>query len=158
MLELVAAQSDNHVIGDKGAIPWRAKGEQQLFKQITLGGTLVMGRKTFESIGRPLPGRHTIIVSRNPDFAVAGCDLAQSLEAALALAKTLGRQTFVVGGGEIYRQALPLCDGIHLTTVHTRVQGDVTFPAFDLAEFELLKEQTYQSNIDYTYRHYRRLE
>ena len=155
-MELVAAQSDNGVIGDGEKIPWQAKGEQALFKRITLGGTLIMGRKTYDSIGRPLPGRHTIVLSRNPALTLLGCDLSPSLESALETAQQLGRQIFIVGGAEVYREALPLCQGIHLTTVHTQAEGAVTFPPFNPADFTLVKEQRHHSNIDYTYRHYRR--
>lgn len=155
VIEMVAAQSENGVIGNNLEIPWRVAGEQKLFKEITMGGTLVMGRKTFESIGRPLPGRNTIIVSRS-GFSAAGCATATSLEEAIKQSGAYQAPVYIVGGGEIYRQALPLADGIHLTTIHTVAEGNVTFPEFNEGEFELTGEKRYKSNIDYTYRHYQR--
>ena len=153
VIELIAAQSENGVIGKGMEIPWRVKGEQKLFRDITLGGTLIMGRKTYESIGRPLPGRQTVIVSRT-GFAAEGCTTASSLEDAISKAST--DRIYIAGGGEIYVQALPLASGLHLTTIHAEVQGDVFFPSFAEADFELVTEQHYSSNIDYTYRHYLR--
>ena len=155
-IELVAAQSENHIIGNDLDIPWRVKGEQKLFKEITMGGTLIMGRKTFDSIGRPLPGRETIIVTRNSDYAVDGCTTAGSIEEAIALGKEMGKPIFIAGGGEIYRATLPFADGLHLTTIHTKVEGNITFPTFSADDFELVRETGYDSNINYTYRYYRK--
>ena len=151
---LVAAQAENRVIGHGPDIPWKVKGEQALFKEITMGGTLIMGRKTFDTIGRPLPGRETVIVTRNPDLEIENCHIATSLESALATAKELGRPVFVAGGGELYQQALPLADEIHLTTIHTTVEGDVFFPEVP-EQFEIVAEKQFNSNINYTYRHYK---
>ncbi len=154
MIEMVAAQSENGIIGNDLEIPWRVKGEQKLFKDITMGGTLIMGRKTFDSIGRPLPGRTTIIVSRS-GYEADGCRTESSIQSAIDAAKQIDAPIFVVGGGEIYRQAMPMADGIHLTTIHASVEGNVSFP--DLPDdFELISETHYESNINYTYRHYRR--
>lgn len=154
-IELVAAMSDNGVIGRRGAIPWRVRGEQKHFREITLGGTLVMGSKTFRSIGRPLPGRNTIVLSRS-GFTAEGCMSAASLGEAIAKARCSGVPMYIAGGGEIYRQALPLADGIHLTQVHTTVVGDVTFPEVPLDEFRPVREKHYESDINYTYRYYER--
>ena len=154
---IVVARSRNNVIGNGSEIPWLVKGEQKLFKEITLGGTLIMGRKTYESIGRPLPGRETIIVTRNPGYAVAGCHTASSLEDALKLAESLSRPVYVVGGGQIYREALPLVDAVHISTIDTDVEGDITFPDFPTDDFRLVSEKGYESNINYTYRYYERV-
>lgn len=153
---LVAARSLNDVIGNGMDIPWKVKGEQKLFREITTGGVLVMGRKTFDSIGRPLPGRDTIIVTRNADYHVEGCHTAASLDAALSLARTLDKPIYIVGGGEIYRQALPLADGVHLTTIETRVDGNVYFPPFPTDDFHLVRETHFESNIDYVYQYFER--
>lgn len=153
---IVVARSRNNVIGKGSEIPWRVKGEQKLFKEITMGGTLIMGRKTYDSIGRPLPGRETIVVTRNPDYAVAGCRTASSLQDALKQAEGLARPVYVVGGGEIYREALPIVDAVHISTIDTDVEGDITFPDFPTDDFRLVSEQDYESNINYTYRHYER--
>ena len=152
---IVAAQAENQVIGRGLEIPWKVKGEQALFKRITLNGTLIMGRKTYQSIGRPLPGRTTIVVSRNPDFAITGCETSTSLELAIARAIEINKPIFIAGGGELYRQALVIVDEIHLTTIHTKVDGDILFP--DVPDnFNLVEEKTFTSNINYTYRHFER--
>jgi len=152
---MVAAQSENQVIGRGLEIPWKVKGEQALFKKITINGTLIMGRKTFQSIGRPLPGRTTIVVSRDPDLAITGCETSTSLELAIARAAEINKPIFIAGGGELYRQALDIADEIHLTTIHTKVEGDVLFPAVP-ANFRLVEEKAFTSNINYTYRHFER--
>ena len=155
-LALIAAQAENRVIGKGPDIPWKVKGEQALFKDITMNGTLIMGRKTFETIGRPLPGRETIIVTRNTRYTATGCHIAGSLEAAIECARELARPTFIAGGGELYAQAMPVADTLHLTTIHTTADGDVLFPEVP-ETFKLITEAFHQSNIDYTYRHYRRV-
>ena len=154
-VSLVAAQSTNHVIGRGADIPWKVKGEQALFKRITMNGTLVMGRKTFDSIGRPLPGRHTIVLSSNPELQIDGCDVAGSLEDALVIASHIDRPVFIAGGGQLYKQTIDQADALHLTTIHTAVEGDVFFPAVP-EDFRLVRQETYESNIDYTYRFYER--
>jgi len=155
-IHIIAARSLNNVIGRGSDIPWKVKGEQKLFKEITMGGTLIMGRVTFESIGRPLKGRSTIIVTRKKEFQHDGCQVAHSIDEALLLAKQIGKTIFVVGGGELYRQCLPLADRVHLTTINTEVEGDIYFPDFPSKNFELIQEKTYKSNIDYCYQIYRR--
>lgn len=152
---MVAAQSENQVIGRGLEIPWKVKGEQALFKKITINGTLIMGRKTFQSIGRPLPGRTTIVVSRDPDLTITGCETSTSLELAIARAAEINKPIFITGGGELYRQALDIADEIHLTTIHTKVEGDVLFPEVP-ANFRLVEEKAFTSNINYTYRHFER--
>jgi dihydrofolate reductase (trimethoprim resistance protein) len=155
-VSLVAARALNHVIGNGPNIPWRVKGEQKLFREITLGGILIMGRKTFESIGKPLPGRSTIIVSRDITYQAQGCQSASSLDAALQLTEADPRPVFIVGGGEIYRQALAqhLVDTVHLTTIQTEVDGDVIFPTFPTPEFTLVRETLVESNINYIYQYF----
>lgn len=154
-IAIVAAQSENQVIGRGLDIPWQVKGEQALFKQITLHGTLIMGRKTYQSIGRPLPGRTTIVVSRDPDLAIIGCETSTSLELAIANAIALAKPIFIAGGGELYRQSMVIADEIHLTTIHTKVEGDILFP--DVPDnFKLVEEKAFTSNINYTYRHFER--
>jgi len=154
-IAMVAAQSENQVIGRGLEIPWKVKGEQALFKKITINGTLIMGRKTFQSIGRPLPGRTTIVVSRDPDLTITGCETSTSLELAIARAAEINKPIFIAGGGELYRQALDIADEIHLTTIHTKVEGDVLFPEVP-ANFRLVEEKAFTSNLNYTYRHFER--
>jgi dihydrofolate reductase len=129
------------VIGRAGGLPWRLPDDLKRFKALTLGKTVIMGRKTFESIGRPLPQRRNIVVTRDPRFAALGIEVAASLEAALALCRQ-EPEVMVIGGAEIYRAALPLADKIELTRVEAEVDGDVHFPALDLAEWrESAREQ-----------------
>ena len=154
-IALVAAQAENQVIGRGLEIPWKVNGEQALFKQITMNGTFIMGRKTYESIGRPLPGRTTIVVSHDPDIAITGCETSTGLERAIARAREIGKPIFIAGGGELYQQAMAFADEIHLTTIHTRVEGDIVFP--DIPDnFKLVEEKCFTSNINYTYRHFER--
>jgi dihydrofolate reductase len=126
---MVVAVSENGVIGDAGGIPWHLPEDLKHFKRLTMGHAMVMGRKTYESIGRPLPGRRTIVVTRNRDFAAAGCDVAPDVETAIRLAREGGDdEPRIVGGGAIYREALPLATRIYLSRVHAEIPGDTTFP------------------------------
>jgi len=131
-LTLVAAYADNRVIGDHGRIPWRIADDFAHFKALTMGGTLVMGRATYDSIGRPLPGRTTIVVTRNPAWSAHGVLVAHSLDDALARAADLPGETYVVGGSQIYEQALPLATHQVLTEVHQSPEGDAHYPDFDI--------------------------
>lgn len=155
-MELIAARSLNNVIGRDTEIPWHAKGEQKLFKEITMGSVLIMGRKTFESIGRPLPGRTTVILTREVGYSQSDCQVFNSLEDALD--EFNGDKVFVAGGGEIYAQALPLARGVHLTTVQCEVKGNIFFPPFPTDDFKLVAEQYFDSNIDYYYQHFERIQ
>lgn len=134
-ITLVAAYADNRVIGDHGTIPWHLPEDFAHFKAITMGGVLVMGRATYESIGRPLPGRTTIVITRNPDWSADGVLVAHSLEQALDLAAEQSGETFVVGGTQIYQQALPLATHQVLTEVVGSPDGDAHYPRFDPAEW-----------------------
>jgi dihydrofolate reductase len=127
---LVAALARNRVIGREGTLPWRLPDDLRRFRALTEGGVVLMGRKTRESIGRALPRRRNLVLSRNPAYRAEGCETVTSLEAALALA---GPETplWVIGGGDVYRLALPRADRLELTWVEAEVPGDATFPAFD---------------------------
>ncbi len=157
-VHIIAARSKNNVIGRGSEIPWRVKGEQKLFKEITMNGTLIMGRITFESIGKPLPGRTTIIVTRNPAYHQANCMVSTSLEDALEEAQLLDKPIYIAGGGEIYQQALGLADVVHLTTINAEIEGDVLFPSFPTPDFKLIEEKQFESNIDYTYQKFERIK
>jgi dihydrofolate reductase len=133
---LIAAVADNGVIGRGNALPWRLKSDMQQFRALTMGKPVVMGRKTFLSIGKPLKGRTTIVVSRDRGFAAPGIVVAPSLDGALAAARgdALRRNADIIvvaGGAEIYAQALPLATHLAITHVHLRVDGDARFPAID---------------------------
>jgi dihydrofolate reductase len=132
---LVAAVAENGVIGNGPDIPWRIPGEQAEFKELTLGHTLLMGRTTFDSIGRPLPGRTTVVLTRDADWHRDGVLVAHDLEQALAVADDLPGDLMVVGGAQVYEVALPYADEQVLTEVSLRPEGDVSYPAFDRDEW-----------------------
>ena len=143
---IVVAVARNGVIGREGDLPWRLSTDMKRFKALTLGKPVVMGRKTWASLGRPLPGRVNIVVSRNPDFAAEGAEVLPSLEAALAVARghaasSGADEICIIGGGEIYRQAIGLTDVLHVTEVQADVDGDTRFPAIDPAVFEKVFEE-----------------
>ena len=127
---LVAAVARNGVIGKDGGLPWHLPDDLRHFKAVTMGGVLVMGRKTYESIGRPLPGRTTVVVTRQPDWAAEGVLTAGSVSEALELGESLG-EVFVVGGADIYRQTLDRADVLELTHVDLEPEGDTSFPSVD---------------------------
>jgi dihydrofolate reductase len=143
---LIAAVSENNVIGRDLDMPWKLSTDLKRFKTQTMGKPMIMGRKTFLSVGeRPLPGRPHVIISRNPDYRPDGVDVVSSLEAALALAKEKAQalgvdEIFVAGGGEIYRQAMPFADQLSVTHVEVSLEGDTFFPQIDTAVFEKIEE------------------
>lgn len=137
---IIAAMAVNRVIGKEGGLPWHLPDDLARFRAITLGHPVIMGRKTFESIGRPLPGRLTIILTRRQGYAPEGVAVARSLDEALALAGSAD-EVFICGGGELYREALPLADRIHLTVVHRPFEGDTTFPEIPADFVETAREE-----------------
>ena len=144
MISLIAAMSENRVIGRDNKLPWHLPEDLQHFKGLTLGHPIVMGRKTFESIGRVLPGRTNVILSRSPGVSVAGARVYRSLDDALdALKRELGAKAeiFVVGGAEVYRQALPLADRVYLTVVRGEIGGDAFFPELSAKDFTETERQ-----------------
>jgi dihydrofolate reductase len=132
-VSLVVAMAANRVIGKSGGLPWRLPGDLRFFKAVTMGKPLIMGRKTYESIGRPLPGRANIVVTRTGEVNAEGITVTHDFHEALKLARAIaaGNETdevMVIGGGDIYRQALPLADRIYLTEIHAEFDGDTFFP------------------------------
>lgn len=137
----VVAMASNRVIGAGGRIPWHIPEDLRWFKEITMGGALLMGRVTYESIARPLPGRTTVVLSRNRDLSIPGARVIHGLDELRSAAA--GRQVFVVGGAEIYRIALPYCRDLYLTEVKQEVVGDRRFPVFeDLFRFSSVLRDT----------------
>ena len=133
---LIVAVAQNGVIGRDGGLPWRLSNDLRYFKSVTMGKPIIMGRKTYQSIGRPLPGRPNIVVSRNPDFAADGTDVQTSLPGAVRHAATLpGDEAMIIGGAALYDEALSHANRIYLTEVHADVAGDVRFPAFDRGDW-----------------------
>jgi dihydrofolate reductase len=132
IISLIAAMDEQGGIGSAGAIPWHLPADLKRFKTLTMGHHLIMGRKTYQSIGRLLPGRTTIVVTRNPDFQSSGSLVCHNLNAALELANQRGEtEVFLIGGGKIYEQAIVFADRLYLTLVHGRFETDVSFPPFN---------------------------
>jgi dihydrofolate reductase len=134
VLSLIAAVAENGVIGAKGALPWRLPDEMAHFKRTTLGKPVVMGRRTFESLRRPLPERTNVVLTRAADFSAPGVTVARDLDAALR-ELAAAPEVVVIGGAAVYAAALPRADRIYLTRVHARPEGDVFFPAFDPSDW-----------------------
>lgn len=132
----------NRIIGADGRIPWRLPNELQLFKSVTMGHHIIMGRKTYESINRLLPGRTTVIVTRQKDYAIPGAKIAHSLDEAVALCAG-DSEIFVIGGGELYRAAMPMADRIYLTVVDAEPVGDTRMPEFDAAQWHVHSAQRF---------------
>ena len=135
MIAAIAAMSENRVIGRDNQLPWHLPADLQHFKQLTLGKTILMGRKTYQSIGKPLPNRRNIIITRDVNFSAAGCETANSIPAALALA-TDQEEIFIIGGAELYRAMLPVTQRIYLTLVHHVCTGDTFFPELPSTEWQ----------------------
>ncbi|HZM46138.1 MAG TPA: dihydrofolate reductase [Burkholderiales bacterium] len=148
------AMSKNRVIGADGKIPWHLPDELKLFKSVTMGHHILMGRKTWDSIGRLLPGRTTVIVTRQPGYRVDGATVAHSLEEAVS-ACGADDEIFVIGGADIFRAALPLADRLYLTTVDAEVAGDVYMPEFAEGEWREVssREHAIDERHPYAYRH-----
>lgn len=128
----------DRVIGRDNAMPWYLPADLKRFKSLTMGKPIIMGRKTFESLGRVLPGRRHIVISRKQDYAPAGTEVVASLDAALA-AVAGEKEVFVIGGAEIYREVLPRADRLYITLIDTDMEGDVHFPSFDMDDWRGVK-------------------
>ena len=133
-ISVIAALARNRVIGIENRLPWKLPEDLAHFKALTLGHPILMGRKTFESLGRPLPGRRNILITRNPNYQSPGCEIAVSIADAIALCARAD-EFFFIGGAELYKQVLPVVDRLYLTEVQIEVQGDAWFPEFDRTTF-----------------------
>jgi dihydrofolate reductase len=150
-VSIIVAAADNGVIGHKNELPWRLSTDLRRFKRLTMGHHLIMGRKTFDTVGRPLPGRTIVVISRSLERAPDGILLARSLDQALHLAAG-DDEVFIAGGGEIYRLALPLADRIYLTRVHANPEGDTWFPEVDETAWHLQSRQDHEADNKNQYR------
>lgn len=154
ILSLIVAVSENGVIGKDNQLPWHLPKDLKYFKNQTWGMPILMGRKTFESIGKPLPGRKSIVITRNNDWQHDGVEVVHSVEAAIEKAKELGaKEIFVIGGAEIFHTSLPKADRIYLTRVHHHVDGDVYFESPDAEQWNLIKNQFSPSDEKNAYSH-----
>jgi dihydrofolate reductase len=147
-LTLIAALARNRTIGRDNAMPWRLPEDLRRFKRLTLGHAVIMGRKTFESIGSPLPGRDNIVITRSRDWSPPGCAVVHSLDAALATAESRG-EAFVIGGAQIYALAMPLAQRLCLTEIERDFDGDAFFPEYDLSAWrEVSRERRFEGGAE----------
>jgi dihydrofolate reductase len=157
-LTLIVAMARNRVIGRVNTLPWHLPSELQFFKRVTMGKPIIMGRKTHESIGRALPGRRNIVVSRNPDFrAAADCIVVNSLDAALDTARSISsaNEIMLIGGAELYRQALAKADRIYLTRVEAEIEGDTFFPELPAEQWREVWRESFPADARHAYAHTR---
>ncbi|TCV87441.1 dihydrofolate reductase [Sulfurirhabdus autotrophica] len=139
-ISIIAALAKNRTIGINNSLPWRIPGELKYFKTVTMGHHILMGRKTFESIGKPLPGRTTVIITRNTAYRIPDCIVTNTLDAAIAAGEE-DDEIFFVGGAELYAQALPLADRLYLTEIQKEFAGDAHFPSFDINQWHEIKRE-----------------
>lgn len=159
MLSLIVAIAKNNVIGKENKLVWHMPADMRFFKNTTMGHTLIMGRKTFESFGKPLPGRKSIVITRQNDWQYEGVVVVHSLEDAIKVAPK-DEEVFIIGGAEIYRQAMPLCNKMYLTIIHHDFEGDTLFPDIDFSQWNLTSDEKYladeKNSYDYSFRVYER--
>lgn len=145
ILSIVVAASDNNVIGHKNNLPWSLPDDFRRMKEVTMGKPLIMGRKTHESIGRVLPGRRNIVITRHPEKVMKGADAVGSLEEAIKLAEQDGvPEAIIFGGGDVYKQALAMTDRVYMTRVHASIEGDTLFPELPPAEWRVTSEERHE--------------
>jgi dihydrofolate reductase len=158
-LSLVVAVSKNNVIGGDNKLLWHLPADLKHFKNITYGHSIIMGRKTFESIGRALPGRRNIVVTRQEYFNAEGCTVVKSLQAAVDLCQD-EKEVFIIGGAEVYRQAIHAADKIYLTRIYKAFEGDVFFPELSFSDWKLTKYQRFHADdsnhYEYSFAEYER--
>jgi len=152
MISIIVAASTNNVIGVQGDLPWKLSDDLKRFKQLTMGKPIVMGRLTWESIGRPLPGRRNIVVTRTEDYAAEGCDVVASPAAALAKAGDAS-EIMIIGGSQIYELFLPKAGRLYMTRVHADIAGDAYFPELDEQDWQLLESEAHEASAanDYAF-------
>jgi dihydrofolate reductase len=142
VISIIVAMAENRVIGRDGGLPWHLPADLAHFKRATAGHTVIMGRTTWESLKSALPGRRNIVLTRRDDYQPRNAAVAHSLGEALEMGRAEGAaEVFILGGAEVFREALPIADRLHLTLVHADVEGDVLFPKFDLSRWTLLEDR-----------------
>jgi dihydrofolate reductase len=166
-LSVIVAVAENGIVGRDNALPWHLPADLKYFKKMTLGKPIVMGRKTFESIGRPLPGRTNIVISRNPDFVAQGVHVCASVQDALAVAADVssrdgGNELMVIGGAAIYSATIPLAECLYITEVHAEVEGDAKLPVIEWGQWQEQSRQRHCASeaggLDFSFVVYRRRE
>ena len=142
MISLIVAMDQNRVIGKNNELPWHLPADLQYFKKVTMGHPIVMGRKTFESIGRVLPGRENVIVTRNQDFKAEGCVVLHDIEQIKTFADSRDEEVFVIGGAEIFKEILPVTDRLYITEIHETFEGDTFFPVIDENQWDKISSNS----------------
>ncbi|SEL08720.1 dihydrofolate reductase [Parapedobacter koreensis] len=159
IISAIVAAAENNAIGKGNELLWHLPNDLRFFKQTTSGHTVIMGRKTYESVGKPLPNRRNIVITRQPEYVLKGAEVVHSLDEALQRCTGDG-EVFIVGGAEIYRQALPVTDRIYLTRVHATLAGDAYFPELDKPDWALVSAERHEPDerhaYGYTFMYYER--
>ncbi|MEZ4872885.1 MAG: dihydrofolate reductase [Bdellovibrionales bacterium] len=164
ILSHIVAASENNVIGTQGDLPWSIPEDMQFFREKTKGHAMIMGRKTFESFPnqKPLPGRLNVVVTRQKDYSPEGVEVVDSIEKAIELCRSQtekwGDEVFIIGGGEIYKQSLPLVDRIYLTRIYAQFDGDTTYPDLDSTEFKLQEESERTEPVRFAFQTYEKIK
>jgi dihydrofolate reductase len=156
-IAIIVAVSQNNVIGRDNQLPWHLPEDLQYFKSVTMGKPILMGRKTFESIGRPLPGRVNIVITRDPDWTAEGVEIVNTIDDAMAAGAAVCKaansdEIMIIGGAQIYRDCLPLADVLYLTKVEAEIEGDAFFPDIDLDQWQEVSEKSPKTIDKYAYR------
>lgn len=149
MIALIVAYANNYVIGNQGCIPWKIKGEQKRFKDLTTGNVVVMGRRSYEEIGRPLPNRMTIVISNTKNYDDANVKTVRTLEEAIEIAGD--KDIYISGGARLYEEALPMIEKMYITEINLDIEGDTYFPLFDKNKFTKEINQMFDGDITYSY-------
>lgn len=150
-VSLIGAMAENRVVGRENQMPWHLPEDLKRFRKITTGHPIIMGRKTFESIGRPLPNRENVVITRQKDYAPAGVTVVSSLDEAISRCEGKTEEVFVIGGGEIWSLALDRADRIYLTLIHKRIDGDAYFPEFDGNRFKVVEQERHEGEMPYSF-------
>ena len=149
MISVIVAVAENGTIGDNNTLLWHITEDMKRFRQLTTGHPVVMGRKTYDSLGRPLPNRRNVVISRQ-DLAIEGCEVVHSLEEALALFQA-EEEVFIIGGAQIYAEAMPVADRFYLTVVGHPYEGDTLFPAWNPLDWQLVELERFEQGLAYPY-------
>ncbi|MFD1777435.1 dihydrofolate reductase [Fredinandcohnia salidurans] len=161
MISLLVAMDKNQLIGKDNDLPWRLPADLAYFKRVTMGHPIIMGRKTYDSIGRPLPGRENIIVTRDTSYEAEGCKVIHSIEEIVKMNEQTDQELFVIGGAEIFKEILPHSDRLYITEINEEFKGDTYFSAFDKVEWKVISEEKGIKNeknpYDYTFLVYEKI-